>query len=363
MTHGQSSGGCIVLTNPFFDRPVLNSPYEYPTRHWELDETGQPTQNFVESRRPAQFITPVPKPRKRRGKAEERTSVLFNEGRGLSTERQRYEHTALIDSVRRQVDRWCSIADPGRWQVTPETARLLRHWRSHRFSDVRPFFCQVEAVETAIWLTEVAPNAGETGRGFLDHLAGANDDANPELQRLALKLATGAGKIPRVPVADNVPGEDMPKLRNLWEHIRGKMPRRGRGKAKTLDPLSLPAELLTALDALYGHYEKVFRLWREADIGVPPCFIVVCNNTSTSKLVYDSATGEDLPRRLGDIRRRQLGLESTGTGCSVWPAMNGSSGFCLGRVGGKSRATGVRLSFPRPPTTVIPAKAGIHRFL
>ena len=163
------------MTNPFFDRPVLNSPYEYPTRHWELDETGQPTREIVESRRPAQFITPVPKPRKRRGKAEERAAVLFDEGRGLSTERQRYEHTALINSVRRQVDRWRNIADPGRWQVTPETARLLQHWRSHRFSDIRPFFCQVEAVETAIWLTEVAPNAGETGRGFLDHLAGAND--------------------------------------------------------------------------------------------------------------------------------------------------------------------------------------------
>ena len=507
------------MTHPFFDQPVLNSPYEYPTRHWELDENGQPTQEIVGSRRPAQFITPVPKPRKRRGKAEEQTAVLFDEGRGLSTERQRYEHTALINSVRRQVDRWRNIADPGRWQVTPETARLLQHWRSHRFSDIRPFFCQVEAVETAIWLTEVAPHAGQTGRGFLDHLAGANDDANPELQRLALKLATGAGKttvmamliawqtvnavrrpqsrrftrgflvvtpgltikdrlrvlqphdpdiyyrsrelvpadmfpdlararivitnyhafkqrerqdlsragrsllqgrgeaprtletegqmlqrvmpelmgirnvlalndeahhcyrekpkggdggegeerpltaeeqeeakqnseaarlwisgleavgrklgvnrvldlsatpfflrgsgyaegtlfpwtmsdfslmdaiecgivkLPRVPVADNVPGEDMPKLRNLWEHIRQKMPKRGRGKAKTLDPLSLPAELLTALDALYGHYEKIFRLWQEADIGVPPCFIVVCNNTSASKLVYDYVSG------------------------------------------------------------------------
>jgi type III restriction enzyme len=44
-------------------------------------------------------------------------------------------------------------------QVTPETARLLQHWRHHKFSGIRPFFCQVEAVETAIWLTEVAPQA------------------------------------------------------------------------------------------------------------------------------------------------------------------------------------------------------------
>ena len=59
---------------------------------------------------------------------------------------------------------------------------------------MRPFFCQIEAVETVIWLTEVAPRAGKTGKDFLDHLASVNDGANPELNRLALKLATGAGK-------------------------------------------------------------------------------------------------------------------------------------------------------------------------
>ena len=52
----------------------------------------------------------------------------------------------------------------------------------------------MEAVETTIWLTEVAPQAGKAGRDFLDHLANANNDANPEIMRLALKLATGAGK-------------------------------------------------------------------------------------------------------------------------------------------------------------------------
>ena len=65
---------------------------------------------------------------------------------------------------------------------------------SPQFQRFRPFFCQVEAVETAIWLTEVAPNLGKTGKGFIEHLANANRDANPELLRFALKLATGAGK-------------------------------------------------------------------------------------------------------------------------------------------------------------------------
>src|SRR5205823_4311955 len=386
----------------------------------------------------------------------------------------------------------------------------------HEFSGIRPFFCRIEAVETAIWLMEVAPDLA-AGKMFLEHLANANNDANPELMRLALKLATGAGKttvmamiiawqtinaerhpqskrftrgflvvapgltikdrlrvlqpndpdsyyasrelvpgdmlgevnrakivitnyhafklreridlskggrsllqgrgeelntletegqmlqrvmpdlmglknilvlndeghhcyrakpgaedeedlkgddkkeaeknneaarlwisgleavnrtlgvarvidlsatpfflrgsgyvegtlfpwtmsdfslmdaiecgivkLPRVPVADNLPGasaDDMPMFRNLWEYIRTKMPKKGRGKSAELDPLSLPPQLQTALEALYGHYKKTFELWRDFGIQVPPCFIIVCNNTSTSKLVYDFISG------------------------------------------------------------------------
>ncbi len=104
-------------------------------------------------------------------------------------------------------------------------------------------------------------------------------------------IECGIVKLPRVPVADNIPGGEMPKFRNLWEHIRPKMPKRGRGKAGGLDPLSLPVELQTALEALYGHYEKTFELWGQAGIEAPPCFIVVCNNTSTSKLVHDFIAG------------------------------------------------------------------------
>ena len=104
-------------------------------------------------------------------------------------------------------------------------------------------------------------------------------------------IECGIVKLPRVPVADNIPGGDMPKFRNLWQHIRTKMPKKGRGKAQTLDPLNLPVELQTALEALYGHYQKTFDLWEQARISVPPCFIVVCNNTSTSKLVYDFISG------------------------------------------------------------------------
>ena len=69
------------------------------------------------------------------------------------------------------------------------------------------------------------------------------------------------------------------------------MPKKGRGKSDALDPHSLPPQLQTALEALYGHYEKTFNLWKQSGINVPPCFIVVCNNTSASKLVYDYISG------------------------------------------------------------------------
>ncbi len=181
------------MNNQFFERPILNSPYDYPSRHWELDASGQPTQQIIENRRRAEFITPIPKPRRRQGGAEQE-QIVFDEGIGLSTEAQRYDPTPIINEIRRHVNQWRSLPNSTDWRVTPETARLLQHWRHHVYSSIRPFLCQVEAVETAIWLTEVAPNTGKVGKSFLEHLANANNDANPEIMRLALKLATGAGK-------------------------------------------------------------------------------------------------------------------------------------------------------------------------
>lgn len=477
------------MEDEFFSRPILNSPYEYPSRHWELDDKGQPTQRIIASRRGAKFITPIPRPKKRTRAAMQasQSSLALDASGGYSTTEQQYDPSPIIDELRRYVDTWRKLPRPEDWLVTPETARLLQHWRHHRYNGARPFFCQVEAVETVIWLTEVAPQRGKTGDKFIKYLEQVNRDANPKLQRLALKLATGAGKttvmamliawqtinavrrpnsknftrgfllvapgltirdrlrvlqpndpdsyyqsreivpsemlidlerakivitnyhvfklrermelskggrlllqgrggdaldtletegqmlqrvmpelmgmknilvlndeahhcyrekpdhggedlagddkkkaeknneaarlwisgletvkrklgidrvidlsatpfflrgsgyaegtlfpwtmsdfslmdaiecgivkLPRVPVADNIPGGDMPKFRNLWEHIRTRMPKKGRGKAKTLDPLSIPVELQTALEALYGHYKKTYDLWEEA---------------------------------------------------------------------------------------------------
>lgn len=499
--------------NLFFEHPILNSPYARPGRHWELDEQGQPTQKITETRRRAQFITPIPKPKKKKKKTEQEVFV-FDEGKGLSTADQQYDPTSIINEVRGHVDAWRALPNPNQWQVTPETARLLQHWRHHDFSGLRPFFCQVEAAETAIWLIEVAPKQPNR-KNLLASLTAASKEANPELLRIALKLATGAGKttvmamliawqtvnavrrptsknftrgflvctpgltikdrlrvlqpndpdsyyasrelvpsdmlddvrrakivitnyhafrlrerislskgnrqllkgrtgeeikttesagqmlqrvmpelmgmknilaindeahhcyrekpqeaddvdlkgddrkeaeknneaarlwisgleavnrklglsrvidlsatpfflsgsgyregtlfpwaasdfslmdaiecgivkLPRVPVAENIPGKEMPMFRDLWENIRKDMPKKGRGKGATLDPLKLPARLQTALEALYGHYAKTYELWEKEGIQVPPCFIVVCQNTAISKLVYDFISG------------------------------------------------------------------------
>jgi len=143
------------MSNPFFERPILNSPYERPSQYWELDDSGQPTQRVIDSRRKASFITPIPKPKKRKSSGQ--GEMTLDEGSGLSTQKQQYDSTSIINEVRGYVDTWRNLAS-SQWGVTPETARLLQHWRHHPYSNQRPFFCQVEAIETAIWLSEVAPH-------------------------------------------------------------------------------------------------------------------------------------------------------------------------------------------------------------
>lgn len=180
------------MTQNFFERPILNSPYQYPGRHWELVD-GRPTNKIAEKRRSSDFYSPVPQSRKRTRRAKGQDTLLFTDEKGLSSAEQEYNPTPIINEIRGFVEQWRALPNPRDWNVTPETARLLTHWRHHEFAGIRPFFCQVEAVETAIWLAEVAPKMA-AGAKFMEHLRAANGAANPELLRTALKLATGAGK-------------------------------------------------------------------------------------------------------------------------------------------------------------------------
>lgn len=178
----------------FFEQPILNSPYSVPQQHWELDEDGRPTDTVVEKRRRSDLISAMPKPKSVRGA---RQSEMDLNAAGLEGQELAYNVTEFVNEMRAQVDAWRQLPNPNDWQVSPITQRLLQHWRAIQKDEtqaIRPFFCQLEAVETAIWLAEVAPKMGERGRRAKRRLEAANAEANPDLFRVAMKLATGAGK-------------------------------------------------------------------------------------------------------------------------------------------------------------------------
>jgi type III restriction enzyme len=166
----------------FYEQPILNTPYAKPTAYHPLDEHGQPLElPPIVGRRPSKFVVPVPKA-KRKGTATQGSLAL-----------ETYDDNAIINEIRNHVDSWRDLAAGTDWGVTPSTQRLLEHWRHHNFANQRPFFCQIEAVETLIWLTEVARTRKQYAHIWRS-ITAANAEANPELVRLALKMATGAGK-------------------------------------------------------------------------------------------------------------------------------------------------------------------------
>lgn len=94
------------MDSQFFEKPILNSPYEYPARHWELDESGQPTQRILPSRRPAEFITPIPKPRKQRSGGEQRDLVF------AANEDTVLRHLLYVACTRARDHLWVSGVEP-----------------------------------------------------------------------------------------------------------------------------------------------------------------------------------------------------------------------------------------------------------
>ncbi len=99
------------------------------------------------SRRRSELITPVPKPKKRR-ESTNQTAMAFDAGDDLSSKEQEYNPTPIINEIRTYVETWRNLPNSEQWLVTPETARLLKHWRSEGFQHVRPFFYQVEASDS-----------------------------------------------------------------------------------------------------------------------------------------------------------------------------------------------------------------------
>ena len=120
------------MSNEFFERPILNSPYAPPGRYWELDSDGQPTTVIIEARRRSDLITPVPKPKKRRQNVGQLQMTLGARD-DLSSAEQEYNPTPIINEIRTYVETWRNLPNPDQWLVTPETARLLKHWRHAGF--------------------------------------------------------------------------------------------------------------------------------------------------------------------------------------------------------------------------------------
>jgi type III restriction enzyme len=90
--------------------------------------------------------------------------------------------------VQRRVGLWRQ----GGYQGVTRVTRRLLDYRRHPERDKKLFFCQLEAVETVIYLAEVANKYGDTW--IENYLRQANADANPLLYRIACKMATGTGK-------------------------------------------------------------------------------------------------------------------------------------------------------------------------
>ena len=115
------------MDNPFFEHPILNSPYAYPTKHWELDGYGQPTQQIIAHMRDAKFVTPIPKPRQQQGRGAQHELNLDEQGRALEDDRQQYKQSKLIEAIRGQVDKWRDLR-----RMWPAHARgiicLSREW-------------------------------------------------------------------------------------------------------------------------------------------------------------------------------------------------------------------------------------------
>ncbi len=160
------------------ENPVINSPFEEPTRHFRFGKEGI-TDEVVDGRRTSSYFVPIPQPKK---KGAQRS---FWETEWVE---ERIEENKLINDIRGRVSLW---RRGGYRDVTPVTAKLLAYWTDPD-REKKLFFCQIEALETVIYLTEVAHKYGDGW--ILNALREANDRANPGLPRMALKMATGSGK-------------------------------------------------------------------------------------------------------------------------------------------------------------------------
>lgn len=166
------------MSTVVIENPVINSAFAEPKRHFKFDQDGI-TNEIVDSRRISHYFVPIARPKKKGKQLEIDLGLLSQD---------RVEENKTINRIRERVSLWRRGGYVG---VTPITRRLLEHWKNPD-RERRLFFCQLEALETVVYLTEVAKKVGDNW--IENELRQVNQDANPLLFRMACKMATGSGK-------------------------------------------------------------------------------------------------------------------------------------------------------------------------
>ena len=160
------------------ESPVLRTPYEAPENHWRLDLRGRSVDVINEGRRPSGADLGVP-------------GVDVDKSSGGLESAEDQEPHRTINELRSVLVVWRADRYPG---VSSTTRKLLEHWSS-RDTWMRPFWCQLEAIETLIWLLEAGPVcAPDECHRLCQRLQEVNSEWNHGIPRVALKMATGTGK-------------------------------------------------------------------------------------------------------------------------------------------------------------------------
>ena len=166
------------MSQVVIENPIINSPFDEPTRHFRFDDEGI-TNEVVEGRRSSSYFIPIARPKKK-GAAQLQFDTDWTQ--------DRIEENKRVNDIRHRVSLWRKGGYVG---VTPTTARLIAYWTDPS-REKKLFFCQVEALETAIYIAEVARKYGDAW--IENAIQEANGTSNPGLPRMALKMATGSGK-------------------------------------------------------------------------------------------------------------------------------------------------------------------------
>ena len=168
------------MSQVVIENPIINSPFDEPTRHFRFDDEGI-TNEEVLGRRVSHYFVPIAPSKKRNGTGKQ---AVFD----TEWTKDRIEVNKLVNDIRHRVAIWRKGGYIG---VTPTTARLIAYWTDSS-REKKLFFCQNEALQTAIYIVEVAKKYGDAW--IENALREANDTSNPGLPRMAFKMATGACK-------------------------------------------------------------------------------------------------------------------------------------------------------------------------